>query len=462
MQYGLIGCFAWLAAAGTLNASPGTAALFAERARTLVYIEYYVQHEIDRQAMQGVGLVVNDSGLVVTLPTVFQEWIPINRFRDIRLYPANNPNGKGFLAEYLGQDPVSGWQVLQITDEAALAYLTPITVFGWGEPEIGDGIWGVCMTSSELDYIPYFRDGRLSAKHRLPLMTGFSTHELAVPGGPVFLDDGRFAGWAYQALPRERDLWIGNDYFRANIRHPDESFVFLLAEPFLADLERMLATRAYAQRPGWIGVVGAEALDKETAAFLGLENQGAIVISEVLPDSPAQAGGLAERDIVVAMNGELLPRLRPDSVLQLFFEREILAVGAGGQLQMTVLRGDEKVDLRIEPAPAPQRLSEAARTYYDRIGLGIREVVLNDSIQWRRDHREARGVIVSFIRNNSAAAAGGLRVNDWILEIGGTEIAGIADGMARMEELLNEPSQEEVVLLTLRRNETSVIRIKKN
>jgi serine protease Do len=262
-------------------------------------------------------------------------------------------------------------------------------------------------------------------------------------------------------MPRESDIWVGNDHFRANIRLPDESFVFQMAGSFLEDLERALESRGWEQRRGWIGVVGTEVVDRETARFLGLEGQGALVISEVLPESPAEGGGLQARDILVAINGERIPRLRPDSVIRSYFERMIALAGAGGTLAFDVLRGDEEVALELTPGEVPKRMRDAERSYNDELGLGIRELIMSDSISRRRDHREARGVAVSFIKNNSPAAAASLRVSDWIMEINGEEIADYPQAVSRLAALMEDAAHEEIVLLVLRNNDTMVVRIRK-
>ena len=443
--------------AGTLSQ------LFEERSRTLVFVEYYTQREIDRQTGEGIGLVLTADGMVVCLGNVFGEWVPPGDFKDIRVYAAGNPTGDGFPARYLGQDWVSGWHYLQIEDmEAAGPYLSPITDFTPGRPGIGDTVWGVCMTPGELDYIPYYREGKLSTIQPLPLDTGFATSEVAVPGGPVFLADGSFAGWAGRSLPMERDLWVGQDYFRANIRNPDESLMFILAEPFLEEVFRRVPSDPMEHRRPWIGVAGTQPLDKETSRFMGLSDQGVIIVSEVLEDTPAEQAGLEDRDLVVAINGKRLPRLKPDSVVQVFFEREILVSEIGEPLTMTILRGDEEREITVIPQKAPTLMKEAEREYFDGIGLTLREYILGDALQRREDHRDLRGVVVNFIRPNSPAAAGNLQFNDWIQEIGGQPVGGFTEAVERMRELVDDPATDEIVLLVRRGTETSVLRIRKS
>jgi serine protease Do len=440
----------------------GIPELFEERAKTLLYIEYYTEREIDRQTGAGIGLLVSDKGLVVCLPHVFADWIPPERFKDVRLFPVANPLGDGFEAAYLGQDWVTGWHYLQIKDmEVAGAYLRPITDFPTGRPQIGDLVWGVCMTPGDLDYIAYYRDGKLSTVQPLPLETGFSTSEVAVPGGPVFLEDGRFAGWAGRSLPMERDLWVGQDYFRANIRNPDESLMFLLAEPFFEEVFARVPEDPYDHQRPWLGISGTQPMDKETARFLGLTDQGVVIISEVLEETPAARSGLQDRDLVLGVKGKVLPKLKPDSVLQRYFERELLVSPVGEPLSLTVLRGEEELEVEVIPDPSPTLMKEAKLEYFEEIGLTVREYILNDALQRREDHRLLKGVVVSFIRPNSPAAAGKVEPGDWIQEIGGQAVGDFHEAVERIQSSLDDGSLEELVLLVQRTNETAVLRIRK-
>jgi serine protease Do len=436
--------------------------LFAERARTLLFIEYYTEREVDRQTGEGIGLLVSAEGLVVCLPHVFADWIPPDRFKDIRLFAASNPVVDGFAADYLGQDWVNGWHYLQIRDmEAAAPYVTPITGFPTGRPAIGDRVWGVCLTPGDLDYIPYYRDGKLSTIQPLPLDTGFATSEVAVPGGPVFLEDGRFAGWAGRSLPTERDLWVGQDYFRANIRNPDESLMFLLAKPFFEEVFARVPEHPLDHKRPWLGIAGTQPLDKETARFMGLTDQGVVIVSEVLADTPADQAGIEDRDLILKVNGKPLPRLKPDSVLQVYFERELLVSPVGEPVLLTVLRGTEEVEVEVRPRPSPTLMKEAQLKYFDTLGLTVREFLVADALSRREDHRVLKGVVANFIRPNSPAAAGSVQPSDWIQEVGGQPVGDFTEAVEAIEAALADESLDELVLLVQRMNETAVLRIRK-
>ncbi|MEX0324151.1 MAG: PDZ domain-containing protein [Puniceicoccaceae bacterium] len=451
-----------LAALAPLSDASTITELFKEREKTLVFIEYYTQREVDRMSGEGIGLVISEDGLVVCLSHVFADWVEPDRFRDIRIFPSGNPNNDGFEADYLGQDWVNGWHYLKIRDmEAAGEYLQPITDYEAGKPELGDMVWGVCMTPGTLDYVTYYREAKLSTIQPLPLDTAFATTEVAVPGGPVFLEDGRFAGWAGRSLPTERDMWIGQEYFRANVRNPDESLMFLLAEPFLEEVFARIPSDPLDHSRPWIGVSGTQPLEKETARFLGLTDQGVIIISEVLADTPAGESGLQDRDLLLKINGKKIPRLKPDSVLQVYFERELLLSTIGEPIQLTVLREDQEVDLEVIPALSPTMMKEAKRHYFEDIGLTIREFLVSDAISRREDHRQLKGVVASYIKPNSPAATGEIKPLDWIHEVDGKPVKTFQDAVEQIQLLENDENTEEIVLLVRRGTETTVLRIRK-
>lgn len=435
---------------------------FEAAAKTVVFVEYYIQREIDRQSAEGIGLVLREDGLLVCLEHTFPEWIPPDWFRDIKVYPEGNPLGEGLAATYLGQDWVYGWHYLRIDDmETAAPLLKPITAYEPGVPEIADPLWGVCLTPGDLDYIAYYREGKLSTVQPLPMDTGFATADVAVPGGPVFMEDNRFVGWAGRSLPMERDMWIGSEFFRANIRNPDETHMFLLAEPFLAEVFSRIPESPLAHNRPWIGVSGTQPLDKETARFMGLTNRGVVIISEVLPETPADQAGLQKGDFLVAIDGQPMPRLKPDSVLQTYFEKTLLKWPVGQALRLGILRGKEELELEVVPMRSPTTMKEARRQYFDGIGVTLREYIVMDSIQRREDHRLLRGAIVNFIRPNSPAATGTLQPGDWVQEIDGQPIGDFTEAVSRLESALADEGTEEVVFLVRRSNETSVLRIRK-
>lgn len=435
---------------------------FLKASKTLVHLEFFVQREIDRDPGETVGLVVSDDGLIVCLPDAFPQWTPPENIRSIEAFPANNPIDQGLKVEYLGQDWVNDWHYLRIEDwKTAQEHLTPITSFQWGRPRIGDTVWGVSIMNEASNYLSIYLEGKLSATKEMPLDTAVATDEVASPGGPVFLEDGSFCGWALVPNLQPREFWIGSEFFPAFVRLPGESHMFLLAEPFLQELGKRIPETPTASRRPWIGVTGAQPLEKETSRFMGLTDKGVVIVSEVLPDTPAARAGLQDRDLITALNGVDLPPLKPDSLLQLFFERELLLCQIGEPIQLTILRDDQEIVLEITPEKAPKSLKDSPRHYIGNLGLSVRDFLVSDAIQRRHDHRDLHGVLVSFVRPNSPAASAELAPGDWILEIGGNSVQSYEEAVELLENAAADDATTEVVVLIRRSGETSVLRIRK-
>jgi serine protease Do len=433
--------------------------LFEERVGTVVAVNYTIEREIDRQRSNAVGLVVDDEGLIVLLSSAFPDWLPVDRVTGLEVQLPRS-RGERFTAEYLGQDYLNGWHYVRAAPEA-WGRMRSIRSFPVAVPRVGEILWGVCLTDETLDFMPYFRDGRLSAAQAFPLLTGFLTADVATPGGPVFDRRGHFAGWAGLANPVEREMWIAGEVYRVNLRNNIESHAFLFAEEFLAQLGRLPPAPDAGPRP-WLGVAGLQPLDRDTAEFLGLEDQGAVVVSEILPGSPAAAAGFQPRDIVVAVEGERLRRFKPDSVVQVALERAIRGTAVGQSMNFTVVRGEEELDLTATLAQGPTPVREAAREYFPSLGITLRELVMDDALARRVDFASMRGVLAAFVQPNSPPSAAGLQPGDWILEVDSIPLDSYATAREAFSRLAaNEDPEREYVLLVSRNNETSLLRVRR-
>jgi serine protease Do len=183
-------------------------------------------------------------------------------------------------------------------------------------------------------------------------------------------------------------------------------------------------------------------------------------VSEVLEGSPAEAAGLKPRDIILALDGHPLPRLKPDRVVVTYFERALSIKRPGDVVVLTVLRGTERVEIKAALAEQPKLFREADRTYYEKLGFTAREFVYGDGIARRVKLADHKGVVVQFVKNSSPAGTGGLRFDDWILEVDGTEVKTYAEATAKLAAIEADATRTDFVMLTSRNGETSVVRVK--
>jgi S1-C subfamily serine protease len=93
--------------------------------------------------------------------------------------------------------------------------------------------------------------------------------------------------------------------------------------------------------------VAARGEDLEPAAAARLGRSRAVRVLEVVEDSPASAAGIGRGDLVVAAASIAVETL--DDVVR------AMVLGHPEEISAEVLRGDDRLSLRIRPRPAPQR-----------------------------------------------------------------------------------------------------------
>lgn len=436
-------------------------ALWAERVKSVVAIEYVVETEVARQPSAAMGTAIDREGTIILPAGAIDPRTPTWQLKDFKVYLPGEP--VGVPGEYLGQDAFTGWQYLRVGAEAR-AKLTPITAFAPPAEArtvaLADFVWGIGLRPKDEDFMPYILQSHLALIQALPQRTGIAQQEVAAPGLPVFDREGHFVGLAGPSGGQTfLQITRSSRPTPVMLINVEESSTFLLAEEILPHLERR--PRSVSGRPlAWLGAYGLEPMDREVAKFLQLSAQSGAVVSEVLESSPAERAGLKARDILLALDGRPLPPLRPDRVVVSYIEREIERRSPGEPLRLTVLRGRDTLELPAVLGEEPKLMREAERKYFDRIGVIVREFVYGDAIERRVRMADAAGVIAHYAKPSSPAAVAGLRQEDWIREIDGVETRTFAEAVARLAEIEKDEARTEFVLLVARGGETAVLRVK--
>lgn len=461
MKFRLLFFAAFLLAPAALRAAADLPALWAERVKCVVSVEYVTETETERRPTISMGTVIDTRGTIIIPSGAIDPRAATWQLKDFKVYlpgdAASSP------AEYLGQDAFSGWHFVR-AGETTRAKLTPVTVFtaqgASPVPALAEFVWGIGLRNKDEDFAPYIMQSHVALIQSLPQRTAIAQHEVAGPGLPVFNRDGVLIGIAatsfgqsfLQFSRRNR----GDPVLLVNV---EESSAFMLAEEILPNLGRI--PKHVSGRPlAWLGAYGLEPMDRDVAKFLKLEAQSGAVVSEVLEGSPAEKAGLKDRDIILALDGKPLPSLKPERVVVTWLEREIDRRVPGDTFALTVLRGSARVELKAVLGEEPKLLREADRKYYDRLGFTAREFVYGDAIERRVKAAEPSGVVAHFVKPSSPAAIAGLRQEDWIKEIDGAEATSFTVVAAKLAEIETDQARAEFVLLVSRSGETAVLRIK--
>jgi len=227
--------------------------------------------------------------------------------------------------------------------------------------------------------------------------------------------------------------------------------------PYLGRIPKNVNGRPLA----WLGAFSLEPMDRDVASFLKLSPQtSGAVVSEVLENSPAEKAGMKARDIIVAIDGQPLPHFRPDHVVVDYVEHEIARRRPGDTLGLTVLRGNDRLELKVVLGDEPKLAREADRTFFEHLGFTAREFVYGDAVSRRVRVADSAGVVVHYVRPNGPAALAGLETDDWIQEVDGVTLRNYADSLARLSAIEQDPLRREFVLLVSRGGETAILRVK--
>jgi len=429
--------------------------LVQERTKAIVALEFVVEREVDRREGEAFGLIIDDAGTIVVLEDMIPSWVPLEKMKDFVGYSLPSDDEE-YPLDYLGKDYQSGWHILRFK-EGLPEYFRPITDFEVSTARMGDEVFGVGGTNKDLGFEPFVLTGRVALTKALPDRQIYFQKDIGSPGCAFFTMDGAFAGWIQNSLSYNRVMTVGRETLNVTMTNPEESAVALCSDYFFDYLEHIDIDGLNGERP-WMGVSGMQPIDPEVAEYLGIENQAGVVLSEIIEGSPSLESGLENNDILITVDGEALPRFRPDYSVTPYLQKLIRRKKPGETMEVEVIRGEERMAFSIVMGQGPKLVREAEYRYFEDLGFTVREFLMSDGIRRRVPSEEMKGAIVNFVLSSSAVETAGLRSGDWIRQIEGEEIHSYEDVLRLLESVAEDEDKAEFVMLIERKNETSFIR----
>ncbi|MDP8254680.1 MAG: trypsin-like peptidase domain-containing protein [Candidatus Alcyoniella australis] len=229
-------------------------------------------------------------------------------------------------------------------------------------------------------------------------------------GGGVFNLDGELVGIIKSGIGRGIGLAIPTDMIHS----------------FIADVhDTGVSMRS------WLGVQ-LQPLSPQLAAHIGLSEVTGVVVTDVVPDSPAQRAGMLPGDLMSRLGGVDLDGSGDLKMGTLI--RQINTLPQGEELDCVIYRlyQDQyqpfglKVTLVEKPSKPPRALDSG-------LGFVAEEPTTSN---YREHYLDApKGVIVSFVRSGSPAEQSDLSAHDVILAAEGKPIGDIDDLEAVLENI---------------------------
>jgi len=199
----------------------------------------------------------------------------------------------------------------------------------------------------------------------------------------------------------------------------------------------------------WVGIAVQPMLPK-LARQIGDEDAVGFRITRVYPKTLAADADLKVGDIILALNGtRLAPRAMQDGGL---LHRAVRTLDIDGEATLTVLRGDDKLEVTVPLERTRITPAEARRDVNREFDLTVREVTFFDRDENRWDE-DTKGVIVDQVESAGWAQLGGINPGDLIQRIGENDIKGLTSYREAIEAV-TKAEPERIVFVVLRGEST--------
>ena len=308
-------------------------------------------------------------------------------------------DGREFTAKVIGRDPKSDVAVIKIDAKD----LPAVQMANSDKVEVGDVVlaignpFGIGQTVTTGIVSATGRAGDLGLDYEDFIQTDAAINP-GNSGGALVDADGRLIGINTAILSRSG----GN-----------QGIGFAIPVNLARDVMSSLIKDGRVTR-GYLGVMIQDVNPALAKQFKLDEDKGALV-GDVTPDSPAEKAGLKSGDVIIEFNGKKVTDSR-------HLKLEVARTAPGDSVPVKVLRdGHAKtIDVTVKELPGTEKLASNDTDKKDDNGT-LNGVTVTDIDRGARQQFElpdtVKGVVVTEVDPNSAAAEAGLQPGDVIQEI---------------------------------------------
>jgi serine protease Do len=198
---------------------------------------------------------------------------------------------------------------------------------------------------------------------------------------------------------------------------------------------------------GWLGV-SIQPLTPELAKSFGAKDNKGVLLSEVMPESPAAKAGLQSGDILLEFQGK---KMEAPADLQ----RAVGLTSPGNSAKVKVWRdqSEKTMEVKVGEAPDEQREGRAPGQRGSTkpvLGLDVRPIT--PEIARQLNLRTPDGVVVARVEDGSPAEEAGIQRGDVIREINRQKVRSMAD----FEKLTKDAKEGDRLTVLLQRGPMSL------
>lgn len=169
---------------------------------------------------------------------------------------------------------------------------------------------------------------------------------------------------------------------------------------------------------GWIGI-SIQTVTPEIARAFGLKEPQGVLVGDVVPDGPADKGGIKRGDIIVSFNGKSVKRANDLSMI-------VADISPGKTVDVNVLRDGKEIAMKVTVEEMSEgKMASRLETPQQTLGLTVDDI----NPKWQRMFhlQDKKGVVVIDIIPASPADEAGIQSGDIIKEVNRKPVRNIND-----------------------------------
>jgi serine protease Do len=369
--------------------------------------------EVPRQRGVGSGVIVTKDGYILTNNHV------VDGADEVKVAMQD---GREFTAKVVGRDPKSDVAVIKIDGKD----LHAVPMADSEKVEVGDVVlaignpFGIGQTVTTGIVSATGRAGAVGLDYEDFIQTDAAINP-GNSGGALVDAEGRLIGINTAILSRTG----GN-----------QGIGFAIPVNLARDVMSSLIQDGHVTR-GYLGVMIQDVTPALSKEFKLKDNKGALV-GDVTPKSPAEKAGMRSGDLILEFNGKKVNDSR-------HLKLEVAKTKPGETVPVKILRdGDtETVEVKVKELPGSEQLAKNDNRSGEDTGtlngVGVADLDARARQQFEIP-ANVKGVIVTEVDPNSAAAEAGLRPGDVIQEINRKAVRSAEEAVRMTEEATDKTS----------------------
>ncbi len=364
---------------------------------------------------RGSGFIVSPDGLIMTNNHVVEKSTKV-------MVTLND--GRKMQAEVVGTDPQTDIALIKI-NETNLPYLK----FG-DSNELNVGDWTIAI-GNPFGLQASLTVGVVSAKGRSQLQIAdfedFIQTDAAInpgnSGGPLLNVQGEVIG-VNTAIASASGGYMG--------------IGFAIPSTMAMQIKERLVKDGTVTR-GFLGVT-LQTVDSDLAKFYHLDRPHGALVTEVVAGSPAAKAGIEQEDIILAYDGKTIEGIHT-------FRNEIALKAPGAKVKLQILRDGKKKEITVTIGDAPDTAISQGSPI-DKLGFHVQ--TLTSEMAQQMGSPDEKGVVITQVNPESAAALASLRPGSVILAVNRKKITTAEEFSLEVRKA----SQEGKVLLMVKQGDS--------